>query len=397
MRTASLPGIKKYACARLKLDAYFDDPGDGRISPQIAARDLLWSMLAGTMLRIGSALGTARIIAMADATRTGVARCFCDDSLAYFTERLDVSVLRTTLYDLVRRAKRAKAFDTTAHIGLVIDGTDAGKRTDRGCAWCRPLRDALGNIHAYAHKFVALSVVGHDLHLLLDAEPYGPGDSEYAAAQRLLRRAMPLLGPRFADYLVVDGEFATAPFLHTADAVGIPVIARLKDNLPDLMHQVDRRFASCAPHRTFRVDKDVYEVWDAENFQPWDTLRWPSVRVACYRQQKPNGKVVEARWLTNMPRKTMGSHSLVHAAKSRWKIENQGFNVAKNQYHLEHIRHHETNSMLVQWLLIFLAMNIECLFRVRHLHRGTHPIMDSIELWVMLFCSLGSNRQLDTS
>src|SRR2546422_3545201 len=48
-----------------------------------------------------------------------------------------------------------------------------------------------------------------------DVEPYGPGDSEYAAGQRLLRRAMELLGVRFAAYVVVDGEFATAPFLHT--------------------------------------------------------------------------------------------------------------------------------------------------------------------------------------
>lgn len=279
----------------------------------------------------------------------------------------------------------------------MIDGTDAGKRTERGCAWCRPLRDTSGTIYAYAHKFVALSVVGHNLHLLIDLEPYGPGDSEYAAAQRLLRRAMPLLGPRFADYLVVDGEFATAPFLHTADAMEIPVIARLKDNLPDLMHQVDRRFDACTPHRTFRMDKDVYEVWDAENFQPWDTLNWPSVRVLCYRQQKPNGAVIEARWLTNIPRTTMRSRPLTIAAKSRWTIENQGFNVAKNQYHLEHIRHHETNSVVVQWLLIFLAMNIECLFRVRHLHRGTHPVMSGIDLWAKLFCSLGSNRPFDTS
>src|ERR1035438_5406605 len=44
------------------------------------------------------------------------------------------------------------------------------------------------------------------LTLPVDLEPYGPGESEYAAAQRLLRRVVEHLGPRFADYVVGDGE-----------------------------------------------------------------------------------------------------------------------------------------------------------------------------------------------
>src|SRR5712691_2744142 len=54
--------------------------------------------------------------------------------------------------------------------------------------------------------------------------------SEYAAGQRLLRRAIERLGVRFAAYVVVDGEFATAPFLHTAGDLGLPIVARLKAN-----------------------------------------------------------------------------------------------------------------------------------------------------------------------
>jgi hypothetical protein len=59
-------------------------------------------------------------------------------------------------------------------------------------------------------------VVGAGLSLPFDVEPYGPKDSEYAAGQRLLRSAVSALGPRFADYLVVDAEYATSPFLHAA-------------------------------------------------------------------------------------------------------------------------------------------------------------------------------------
>jgi len=35
-----------------------------------------------------------------------------------------------------------------------------------------------------------ISVVGTGLSLPFDGEPYGPGDSEYAAGQRLLRRVV---------------------------------------------------------------------------------------------------------------------------------------------------------------------------------------------------------------
>jgi len=45
-------------------------------------------------------------------------------------------------------------------------------------------------------------------------------------------------------------------------------------------------------------------------------------------------------------------------AKSRWHIENEGFNDAKNRYGLEHIRHHHERSLLIVWLLTCLAWKI---------------------------------------
>ena len=76
-------------------------------------------------------------------------------------------------------------------------------------------------------------------------------------------------------------------------------------------------------------------------------------------------------------------------AKSRWEIENQGFNDAKNRYGFEHICHHEPHSLLVVWLLTCLALTIERLYRVRYLHRGTHPVRAAIELLLLLQLSLG--------
>ena len=75
-------------------------------------------------------------------------------------------------------------------------------------------------------------------------------------------------------------------------------------------------------------------------------------------------------------------------AKSRWEIENQGFNDAKNRHGMEHICHHEPNSLLLQWLITALALTIERLYRLRYLHRGTHRVRTAIELVRLLWLTL---------
>jgi len=236
-----------------------------------------------------------------------------------------------------------------------------------------------------------------DLTLPVDVEPYGPGDSESAAGQRLLQRAVAAVGARFADYVVVDGEFATAPFLHVAGDLGIRVVARLKNNLPALLAAAQARFAGQPPQATLTEGRDRVEVWDADDFDPWETLRWPTVRVLRYRQHKPEGTVVEAYWLTDLARARVSSRLLYRFAKSRWEIENEGFNEAKTRHGLEHIPHHHANSLLIAWLLTMFALTLERLYRLRYLHRGTHAPATAIEFVRALRLSLCPARRLDSS
>jgi len=386
-----------YVTGRLGLEKFLRAPGDRRPQPQIPASALYWSLLMGQLLRTCSFRGVEALVCSPARSALKVSVAFGDDAIGYFTERLDAASTRRAAAQVVSRAKRNKAFDNSAFIGLAIDGTTSGRCRSQACPLCRPFRNNKKEIVGYRHHCVLISVVGAGLSLPFDVEPYGPKDSEYNAGQRLLRRAVANLGPRFADYVVVDGEFATAPFLHTVDAVGLKVVARLKNNLPELMAAAEKRFRSQRPKLRFRDGRDRIEIWDADDFDPWETLRWETVRVIRYRQHKPDGEVIEAYWLTNFSARRVGCRSLYRMAKSRWEIENQGFNDAKTRHGFRHLCHHEANSILLQWLITALALTIERLYRLRYLHRGTHPVRSAMELVRLLWLSLGRPVAFDTS
>jgi len=397
MKGPSAWRMRNYASHCLALKSYLTDPGDGRLQPEIPATDMVWGLLIGSILRVSSFHHLEWLVRSPARPGLGVGREFGDDALAYFTERLDPEVTRLALATSLQQAKRNKAFENSPRIGLAVDGTGAGYTHKPPCGLCHPVQDSQGAVCGHLHYFTMITVVGTGLTLPVDVEPYGAGDSEYAAGMRLLQRVVMHLGPRFADYVVADGKFATAPFLHQAEDLGLPVVARLKDNLPELRAAVQARFAGQVPDQVFHDGRDRIEIWDAADFDPWETLRWETVRVLRYRQHKPNGEVFEAEWLTDLPHRQLNSLGLYRIAKSRWEIENQGFNDGKNRYGMEHIRHHQTNSLVVSWLLILLAIVIERLYRLRYLHRGRHRIRSAMELYTFLLINLLAPDWLDSS
>ena len=78
-------------------------------------------------------------------------------------------------------------------------------------------------------------------------------------------------------------------------------------------------------------------------------------------------------------------------------FENEGFNDAKNRYGLEHIRHHQERSLLLIWLLTCLGLTLQRLYRLRYLHRGSHPERTAIELLRLLILNLSIPAVTDSS
>ena len=294
-----LLGLRRYASRCLKLGEYLKRPGDGRMSPKIPASILLWGLVARNLLRVRAFSAVERLV-RSRSPGLGVDGSFSDDALAYFIERLDADRLRDALQGVLWCAKRNKAFGGTVRLGLALDGTGVGHSRKRSCPLCHPHRNGDGEVTGWGHKMVGASVVGDALTLPLDVEFYPPGQGELTAGKRLLERVVGRARIRF-DYLVVDGLYPGAPFLALADSLGLPVVARLTQGLPELFEAAEARFRGRPPSAVHTLGGGVVELWDAGDFEPWWGLTWPSVRVLRYRQHRKKGEVVEAYWLTNFP------------------------------------------------------------------------------------------------
>ena len=129
MKPPSLRSIRNYAGHALALTAFFDQPGDGRIQPQIPAADLSWALLGIGILRLGSANRLEWLANCGYRKNCGMTRPFGGDARASFTERADSEVIRHRKAETLKWAKYNKVFEEAAFIGLAIDGTGAGRTT----------------------------------------------------------------------------------------------------------------------------------------------------------------------------------------------------------------------------------------------------------------------------
>jgi hypothetical protein len=78
-----------------------------------------------------------------------------------------------------------------------------------------------------------------------------------------------------------------------------------------------------------------------------------TVNLVESRVDTEDGKSIQFLFLTNLKITKRNEERLVATGRSRWKIENQGFNNQKNiRYHLEHTNSHNYTAMKNHYLLI---------------------------------------------
>jgi hypothetical protein len=215
----------------------------------------------------------------------------------------------------------------------------------------------------FYHRIVVFQLLGEGFRLLVDLELQAPGEDETTAALRLIERVLYRL-PRSFDILLGDGLYARAPFMNLLLKHGKHALVVLKDDRRDLLKDAQALFATQAA-KTFYLKPTSYQYWDLEGFTSWPQVDQP-LRVVRSLESTPRSPLPQTNqprpaassewiWATTLPSSHVPTPSIIRFGHERWRIENEGFNELVTRWHADHYFHHHPVSILIFWLILFIA------------------------------------------
>ena len=180
---------------------------------------------------------------------------------------------------------------------------------------------------------------------------------------------------------VSDALYQRPSVIGLLGAHGKHLVAVLKENQPELLSEA-RTLLPGEPAREFHTPAAPgkparhIQLREAEGFRT-ETITEPLRVVHAHetgtRRQRIAGRWHESPidshwyWATTLPAALAGGRAIFDFGHDRWKIENEGFNELVTRWHSGHSFHHHPNSMLVLWLMLFMAHAVFHCFHARNL------------------------------
>jgi DDE_Tnp_1-associated len=282
------------------------------------------------------------------------------------------------LWEKVRRAGWGGRFTTTLPSGeqqgtyytVALDGSEYFHSTQIQCPHCLRQTDPPGGVH-YSHKIVSATVVRAGSHqvLPLDVEEVRnatgespPQDCELTAGKRLITR-LRQEHPQMALILIGDDLYSHVPFVEqllqlrqhfvlVAKPASHPTlmaaVAAAEDTAQSQTGQGTE--GSGARQRTYTYRLVPHVPLSLES----------AVRVTYVEVWEQNAKgehLYHNSWITDLNVAVANVAVVVQIGRTRWKIENEQFNVHKNHgYDLTHnYGHGQQHLSMVFYLLNLLA------------------------------------------
>ena len=312
------------------------------------------------------------------------------DDLAYVSERIELDDLRACMGHIYSRLKRNKVLEPRHGWMLAaVDGHEINSSYKRCCEHCLTRRIKVGDVTKtqYYHRHVTFQIIARDFNCLLDLELLKPGEDEVAAALRLLKRVLKY-HPRSFDVLVADAIYLRASMIDFIRSHDKHLIAVLKENQPELLLEARTLMGPESPIRHERKKPaQTIDLRDMEGFTTETITK--AVRVVWSHEETIKNeriagewetKKVESDWfwVTTMEKSLTSSIAIAELGHDRWKIENEGFNELVTHWHANHYYHHHTNSIVVLWLMLFMAHAVFHCFHARNLtpeQRKKHSVI----------------------
>lgn len=311
----------------------------------------------------------------------GVTEVPSDTQMREILDGVDPEPVRAvlpTLCEKVRRAGWGARFKTTLPTGehrgeyytVALDGSEYFHSTQIQCPGCLRRTDKKGQVH-YSHMVVAATLVRAGSHQVLpiDAEEVRnpqagsvPQDCELNAGKRVIAR-LRCDHPHMALIVTGDDLYSHTPFVEQLHQRRLHYVLVAKpDSHPTLMAAVEAaeqhgasqwgqwQRGTGAQRRTFEY-RIVREVPLAAQHPVWVTF------VEVWERNEAGKLLYHNSWITELDVDTDNVAVVVVIGRTRWKVENEQFNVQKNHgYELTHNYGHGKQTLsIVFYLLNLLA------------------------------------------
>lgn len=351
---------------------------DSRQMPKIPTITVVKSVLLMILSRLGS-LNALEQLKGSKKLRKFLGDCLPSaDTLGRVFALMDTDTIREVQHDIYDCLKRNKAFKPPGHglIALAIDGHETSATYKMECSGClqREVGDEEPKQIQNYHRNVSCELIFDNCCFQVDAETQLAGEDEVSAAERLLARTVSVY-PRAFDVVVADALYARAGFINKVLAHGKDAIVVLKDDRRELFKDAEGLFADQEPTKVINANGSYLEYWDIDQLQSWAGVK-QLLRVVKMKQtklvcNKETGEVKEIVsvwiWATTLSKHRANTEVVAKLGRSRWCIENQGFNELSNHWHADHVYKHDPVAILNFWLMSMIAYNLFRVFFLRNL------------------------------
>ena len=230
-------------------------------------------------------------------------------------------------------------------IVVSVDGVAHFHSSKIHCDQCQCTQHRDGRI-SYSHSMLCAAMVHPQKRevFVLGSEPIikTDGSQKNDCETKASKRLVSWLSEHYPDHsflLVEDALYANGPHLRQILEQGWQFIINVK---PDSHKSLFSSFESRQQRnqtRTFAYKSQGYHHrFEFCNNLPLNgSAAELRVNFLLYEQQDPKGKITRFTWISSRKLSQKNVDKVMHAARARWKIENETFNTLKNQgYHFEH-------------------------------------------------------------
>lgn len=285
------------------------------------------------------------------------------DTLAYLAKRLPLGALedlrRTMLNELLRKKVFEKHRLLDKYYLVAIDGTGFLVYRDRHCEHCLT-RDSGGTVVYYHPVLEAKLVSRSGLCLSIATEfienPDAGVDKQDCERKAFLRLAERLKRdfPQLSICVLLDSLYIARPVFDRCGEYGWRFLVTFKEGSAQAVFEEYERLraADAKEHASTRGDVPQQYGW----VNGVDFGGRPVNVLEC-RERDPEGRAMRFVWATDIPVNETNFAELGNGGgRLRWKIENEGFNVQKNNgYEMEHAYSEHEHAAKTFYLLLQIA------------------------------------------